>query len=318
MSPIRPLKMKARKKAPKMNEFHFDFDCAMPVSEGTEQTLLRVARCCLAAEGVTQPCMAYLRFSDDADIHQINREQRNVDRATDVLSFPAGPFNPRHTAGHCPKTLHSLYDPQERACRLGDIIISLDHARAQAAEYGHSFERELCYLTAHALFHLMGYDHMNDQDKSQMRRMEEKAMNEAGISRVSDDELLALAAKAMQYSYSPYSKFKVGACLLAADGRVFTGCNIENASYGATNCAERTALFKAVSEGAHEFVAIAIATEKALAWPCGICRQALCEFAPHLRVITACGAQRAEATLDQLLYGAFGPVNGTGDYLGKD
>ena len=131
-------------------------------------------------------------------------------------------------------------------------------------------------------------------------------------------ELLALAAKAMQYSYSPYSKFKVGACLLAADGRVFTGCNIENASYGATNCAERTALFKAVSEGAHEFVAIAIATEKALAWPCGICRQALCEFAPHLRVITACGDQRAEATLDQLLYGAFGPVNGTGDYLGKD
>ena len=206
-----------------MNEFHFDFDCALPVPEGAEQTLLRVARCCLAAEGVTQPCMAYLRFSDDADIHQINREQRNVDRATDVLSFPAGPFNPRHTAGHCPKTLHSLYDPQERACRLGDIIISLDHARAQAAEYGHSFERELCYLTAHALFHLMGYDHMNDQDKSQMRRMEEKAMNEAGISRVSDNELLALAAKAMQYSYSPYSKFKVGACLLAADGRVFTG-----------------------------------------------------------------------------------------------
>ena len=99
---------------------------------------------------------------------------------------------------------------------------------------------------------------------------------------------------------------------------MFTGCKIENASYGATNCAERTALFKAVSEGAHEFVAIAIATEKALAWPCGICRQALCEFAPHLRVITACGDQRAEATLDQLLYGAFGPVNGTGDYLGKD
>lgn len=74
MSPIRLLKMKARKKAPKMNEFHFDFDCALPVPEGAEQTLLRVARCCLAAEGVTQPCMAYLRFSDDADIHQINRE----------------------------------------------------------------------------------------------------------------------------------------------------------------------------------------------------------------------------------------------------
>ena len=136
-------------------------------------------------------------------------------------------------------------------------------------------------------------------------------MNEAGISRVSDDELLALAAKAMQYSYSPYSKFKVGACLLAADGRVFTGCNIENASYGATNCAERTALFKAVSEGAHEFVAIAIATEKALAWPCGICRQVLCEFAcgPDMPVIVGAAAsiEFTVKTLAELLPESFGP-----------
>ena len=131
-------------------------------------------------------------------------------------------------------------------------------------------------------------------------------------------ELIAQAVEAMGRAYAPYSGYQVGAALLCADGTVYQGCNIENGSYGATNCAERTALFKAVSEGAHEFVAIAIATEKALAWPCGICRQALCEFAPHLRVITACGDQRAEATLDQLLYGAFGPVNGTGDYLGKD
>ena len=73
MSPIRPLKMKARKKAPKMNEFHFDFDCALPVPEGAEQTLLRVARCCLAAEGVTQPCMPYVSFSNDAHIQTSNR-----------------------------------------------------------------------------------------------------------------------------------------------------------------------------------------------------------------------------------------------------
>lgn len=131
-------------------------------------------------------------------------------------------------------------------------------------------------------------------------------------------ELIRMALKAREGAYAPYSDFLVGAALRAEDGRVFTGCNVENAAFTPTSCAERTALFKAVSEGAHEFVAIAIATEKALAWPCGICRQALCEFAPHLRVITACGDQRAEATLDQLLYGAFGPVNGTGDYLGKD
>ena len=131
-------------------------------------------------------------------------------------------------------------------------------------------------------------------------------------------ELIHKAIAAREFAYAPYSNFCVGAALLTKSGKIYTGCNVENAGYSATNCAERTALFKAVSDGAHEFVAIAIATEKALAWPCGICRQALCEFAPHLRVITACGDQRAEATLDQLLYGAFGPVNGTGDYLGKD
>ena len=135
---------------------------------------------------------------------------------------------------------------------------------------------------------------------------------------MTDAELMEVAQAYRLRAYAPYAHFKVGAAVLTRAGHVYGGCNIENASYPVACCAERTAIFKAVSEGAHEFVAIAIATEKALAWPCGICRQALCEFAPHLRVITACGDQRAEATLDQLLYGAFGPVNGTGDYLGKD
>ena len=93
--------------------------------------------------------------------------------------------------------------------------------------------------------------------------MEEKALERAGVSRVTDDELVEMAVQAMQFSYSPYSHFKVGAALLSRDGRVFTGCNIENASYGATNCAERTALFKAVSEGVQAFTALAVAAEKA-------------------------------------------------------
>lgn len=298
--------------------FHFEFEHAQPLPDDATALLTRVAECCLAAEGVTLPCCAYLLVTDDEQIHAINREQRGVDRATDVLSFPAGPFNPAHTAGQYPRVLRRQWDADEDACVLGDIIISLDHARAQAEEYGHSFTRELCYLTAHALFHLMGYDHLNDLDKEKMRTMEEKALNAAGVSRISDQELIDQAVSAMQYSYSPYSGFKVGACLLSADDRMFTGCNVENASYGATNCAERTALFKAVSEGAREFVTLVIATEKALAWPCGICRQALNEFSPTLRIITVCGQQRAEATLDQLLPHSFGPSNGTGDYLGKD
>lgn len=135
---------------------------------------------------------------------------------------------------------------------------------------------------------------------------------------VTDDVLIAQAKEAMRFSYSPYSKYKVGACLLAADGRTFTGCNIENASYGATNCAERTAVFKAISEGATEFTAIAVAAEKSMPWPCAICRQVLNEFAPDIRVIVVCGDECEEALLTELLPHAFGPNNGTGEYLGKD
>lgn len=97
-------------------------------------------------------------------------------------------------------------------------------------------------------------------------------------------KLICKALEARQKAYAPYSGFMVGAALLCKDGRIFTGCNIENASYGATNCAERTAFFKAVSEGYREFTAIAIAggrrESQSLEYcaPCGICRQVMSEF----------------------------------------
>lgn len=103
---------------------------------------------------------------------------------------------------------------------------------------------------------------------------------------MSDKELLAAADKAMENAYAPYSGFRVGAALLCADGKVFTGCNIENSSYGATNCAERTAVFKAVSEGCRDFAAIAIVSSGGgETYPCGICRQVLGEFSPAIRII---------------------------------
>lgn len=103
---------------------------------------------------------------------------------------------------------------------------------------------------------------------------------------MTDEKLVQLAKEAMQNAYVPYSHFKVGAALLAKDGTVFQGCNIENASYGATNCAERTAVFKAVSEGYREFEKIAIvASSGDYAAPCGICRQVLFEFMPEGKVI---------------------------------
>lgn len=101
-------------------------------------------------------------------------------------------------------------------------------------------------------------------------------------------ELIQLATEAREQAYVPYSHFKVGAALLSEDGRVFRGANIENASYGLTVCAERTAMFKAVSEGANRFKAIAVVTDLAdPASPCGACRQVLAEFAPDLEVIMA-------------------------------
>ncbi|WP_304507323.1 cytidine deaminase [Anaerotignum sp.] len=101
-----------------------------------------------------------------------------------------------------------------------------------------------------------------------------------------NQELVVLAKKAMEQAYAPYSKFKVGAALLAKDGRVFLGCNVENASFGATICAERTAMTKAISEGVREFEKIAVvASSGDYAAPCGICRQVLYEFMPEGEVV---------------------------------
>lgn len=122
-------------------------------------------------------------------------------------------------------------------------------------------------------------------------------------------ELIDKAVEAKGKAYAPYSGFKVGAALLSRDGRVFTGCNVENASYGLTVCAERVALFKAVSEGAREFEAIAIACGKGPCAPCGACRQVLFEFAPDLTVIMtdAEGKEVRVTRLSELLPEGFGP-----------
>ena len=127
---------------------------------------------------------------------------------------------------------------------------------------------------------------------------------------MTDQELVQRAVEMQKFSYVPYSRFPVGAALLSQDGRVFTGCNVENAAYGSTVCAERTALLKAVSEGCRSgWVAIAIAgTGTDYCWPCGACRQMLYEFAPHLRVLAVRGdGSFVEMELDKLLPNGFGP-----------
>lgn len=130
-------------------------------------------------------------------------------------------------------------------------------------------------------------------------------------------DLIRLALEAREMAYAPYSKYLVGAALLTKQGKVYKGCNIENAAYTPTNCAERTAFFKAVSEGEREFEAIAIVggyegVPKDYAYPCGVCRQVMMEFCDpqKFRIITAVSEEQyLERTLAELLPNGFGPSN---------
>lgn len=133
-------------------------------------------------------------------------------------------------------------------------------------------------------------------------------------------ELITEALKAREYSYSPYSGYAVGAALLSEDDRIYTGCNIENAAYGPSNCAERTAFFKAVSEGVLKFKKIAIAGSpkgevSQYAFPCGVCRQVMMEFCNPLefQVIVAKSTEDYKVfCLQELLPEGFGPDNVSG------
>ena len=133
---------------------------------------------------------------------------------------------------------------------------------------------------------------------------------------MTNQELFELAVKAREVSYSPYSNFKVGAALLAKSGMVYTGCNIENAAYTPCNCAERTAFFKAISEGVREFEKIAIVGGKdeiaTMTAPCGVCRQVMMEFCnPKTFKIIMLKAENElmEVTLEELVPYGFGPEN---------
>ncbi len=128
---------------------------------------------------------------------------------------------------------------------------------------------------------------------------------------VPDRQLIQAARRSARSAYAPYSNFRVGAAILTERGEIFTGCNVENASYGLCNCAERTAIFTAVAAGRRRIrqVTVYTPTEKATA-PCGACRQVIYEFGPDARVLCICnGTDRIDTTITELLPHAFGPAN---------
>ena len=158
-----------------------DWMIAYPVSGEILEKMQEAAERCLPIEGVSLPCYITVRLCDDEEIRQINRKHRGLDRATDVLSFPSVHFPDGKTAGSCENLLRREYDDEADAVFLGDIIISVPHLYAQAEEFGHSAEREASYLLVHGICHLMGYDHIKEEEKKRMRVMEELILNSVNM-----------------------------------------------------------------------------------------------------------------------------------------
>jgi len=148
------------------------------VSDSLKAFIRKVIRTALAAEGMTLPCEVDVCLTDDEGIHEINRDMRDVDRPTDVLSFPVFDLVPGELPGE------EDADPGTGLIPLGDMVISMERAAAQAEEYGHSQKRETAYLVTHSVLHLLGYDHLDEgEQKRQMRAREEAILSELGITR---------------------------------------------------------------------------------------------------------------------------------------
>ena len=148
------------------------------VDDGLRSFLRKVIRAALNAEGVETPCEVNALVTNDAVIRQINLDMRGVDAPTDVLSFPMFDLTPGD------KPPEEDADPATGLIPLGDMCISLERAKAQAKEYGHSNRRELAYLAVHSVLHLLGYDHLDGgPEKARMRGREEDIMAELGLER---------------------------------------------------------------------------------------------------------------------------------------
>ena len=143
-----------------------------------KRRLRHTVNAALNAEGVALRCEINVLLTDDEGIREVNRTMREIDRTTDVLSFPMFDLTPGEHPGE------EDADPDTGLVPLGDMCISVERAKAQAEEYGHSFEREICYLCVHSVLHLLGYDHLDEGEmKHQMRGREEEIMKQLKLER---------------------------------------------------------------------------------------------------------------------------------------
>lgn len=146
------------------------FDCLTWRQPVIASIIQKCIEATLNLEGISAPCEINVLVTNDKGIHAINKASRDIDRPTDVLSFPMFELE----AGNPPADWEPYLDPESGLCPLGDMCISLERAIAQAKEFGHTTRREIGYLTIHSMLHLLGYDHLDEaEQKAQMRRREE-------------------------------------------------------------------------------------------------------------------------------------------------
>lgn len=163
--------------------FHFDNEALEALDFNYEELLTRVMEECLDYEECPYETEISLLLTDNEQIRQINKEFRNIDGATDVLSFPAIELQTPGDFSDLEEAAEDYFHPETGELILGDIVISVERALSQAEEFGHSLIREMAFLTAHSMLHLMGYDHMEEEEREVMEAKQEEILQRLGITR---------------------------------------------------------------------------------------------------------------------------------------
>lgn len=158
-------------------------DDGVEASEAIMELIRKVVIASLDHEQCEYEAEVNVTLTDNENIREMNRDFRNIDSATDVLSFPLIDFESPADFSHVEDPDQDSFNPDSGELMLGDIVISLERAAEQARSYGHSFEREVGFLTAHSMLHLMGYDHMEEEERLVMEERQEEILQELGITR---------------------------------------------------------------------------------------------------------------------------------------
>jgi len=256
----------------------------------TKRKIQKIVELVLREEGKDLSGCLSIAVVDKEEIRSLKKRFFHQDVYTDVISF--------------------FYGFSDEDDVWGEIIICPAVIKEEARSRGEREEQALSIVLIHGLLHLLGYE---DEDSEKAKVMEERqeALYQLGEEEEEREKLIQKAKEVRARAYAPYSNFLVGAALLGYNGNIFTGCNVENASFGLTICAERGAVAKALSQGVKEFKKIAIiADSSSYCFPCGACRQVLYEFAPQLEVIAAKSDRDYEVvSLHSLLPQAFSLKN---------